>query len=97
MTSKVGKPRYKRILLKLSGEAFVKKASFGIEPNVVEGIAREIKEVSDLGVEIALVVGGGNIFRGAREKWIDRATADYIGMLATVINSLVLQSALEKN
>lgn len=97
MISKRAKPRYKRILLKLSGEAFVKRASFGIEPDVVEGIAREIKEVHDLGVEIALVVGGGNIFRGAREKWIDRATADTIGMLATVINSLVLQSALEKN
>ncbi|MBI1908739.1 MAG: UMP kinase [Deltaproteobacteria bacterium] len=93
---KGGSPKFKRILLKLSGEAFVKKACFGIEPDVIAGVAEEIREVHDLGVEVALVIGGGNIFRGSRETWIDRATADYIGMLATVINALILQSALEK-
>ena len=91
-------PRYKRILLKLSGEALVGDAGFGIDPATLEGIAAEIHEVRNLGVEIALVIGGGNIFRGlaASSKGMDRANADYMGMLATVMNSLALQDALER-
>ena len=88
---------YKRILLKLSGESLLGKQSFGIDPDVANFIAEEIKSVSDLNVQIGIVVGGGNIFRGleAGSKGIDRTSADYMGMLATVINSLALQSALE--
>lgn len=91
-------PKYKRVLLKLSGEALAGEQSFGINPEVVNSIARQIKEIVDLGVEVALVVGGGNIWRGAvgSNKGMDRTTADYMGMLATVINSLALQDALEK-
>ncbi len=90
--------KYKRILLKLSGEAMVGESGFGINPPVVSELAREIKEVHSLGVQIAIVIGGGNIFRGisAAAKDMDRSTADYMGMLATVINSLALQDALEK-
>jgi uridylate kinase len=90
--------RYKRILLKLSGEALVGDGGFGIDPKVLEAIAEEILEVRNLGVEIALVIGGGNIFRGlaASSKGMDRANADYMGMLATVMNSLALQDALER-
>ena len=90
--------KYKRILLKLSGEALAGEQGYGIDPAVINGIAAEIKEVVDLGVEVALVIGGGNIFRGvaASSKGMDRASADYMGMLATVMNSLAMQDALEK-
>jgi uridylate kinase len=91
------KPRYKRILLKLSGEAMAGSGNFGIDPEVVRGLCREIHTIHDLGVEIAVVMGGGNIFRGNEKGWMDRATADYSGMLATVINSLALQDTLEKS
>src|SRR5256714_12819994 len=92
------KPAYKRILLKLSGEALQGPLGLGVHGETLQSIARELKEVLELGVEIAVVVGGGNIFRGARQKGveIDRATGDYMGMLATVINALALQDALEK-
>ena len=97
MPRKKEKTVYKRILLKLSGESLLGKQSFGIDPDVANFIAEEIKSVSDLNVQIGIVVGGGNIFRGleADSKGIDRTSADYMGMLATVINSLALQSALE--
>jgi uridylate kinase len=89
---------YRRIVLKLSGESLQGPEGFGIHGETVAALAREIKGVSELGVEIAIMVGGGNIFRGARQKSleIDRATGDYMGMLATVINGLALQDALEK-
>lgn len=92
------KVRFKRVLLKLSGEALAGEKSFGIEPHVIERIAQEIKDVHSLGVEIALVIGGGNIFRGiaGTAAGMDRANSDYMGMLATVINSLALQDSLEK-
>ena len=91
-------PLYQRIVLKLSGESLQGPQGFGIHPETVAGIARELKEVNDLGVQVAIMVGGGNIFRGTRQKSlaIDRATGDYMGMLATVINGLALQDALEK-
>ncbi len=90
--------KYTRILLKLSGEALMGEKEYGIDTNVVNAVAAEVKEVYDLGIQIAVVIGGGNIFRGvsASAKGMDRATADYVGMLATVINSLILQDALEK-
>src|SRR6266446_3174261 len=90
--------RYKRILLKLSGEALMGPQGFGIDPATLEGIAAETAEVRALGVEIAIVIGGGNIFRGlaASAHGMDRASADYMGMLATVMNSLALQDALER-
>jgi uridylate kinase len=90
--------RYKRVLLKLSGEAFAGDQGYGIDPNFLEYITAEIKSVVDEGVQLAVVIGGGNIFRGITglEIGIDRATGDYMGMLATVINALALQSALEK-
>ena len=90
--------KYRRILLKLSGEALAGEQGYGIDPDVITGIAAEIKEVVGLGVEIAVVIGGGNIFRGlaASSKGMDRASADYMGMLATVMNSLAMQDALEK-
>ena len=88
---------YRRILLKLSGEALLGKQSSGVDPEVANYIATEIKSLADLNVQIGIVVGGGNIFRGleASSKGMDRTSADYMGMLATVINSLALQSALE--
>lgn len=88
---------YKRIVLKLSGEALAGEKGFGIDPIIVEGIARQIKEVQETGVQIAIIVGGGNIWRGlsGSAKGMDRASADYMGMLATVMNSLALQDALE--
>ncbi|MEA1935637.1 MAG: UMP kinase [Thermodesulfobacteriota bacterium] len=91
------KPVYKRVLLKLSGEALLGEGSFGISSDVVRLIAEEIKEIVNLGVQLGVVVGGGNIFRGveADVMGIDRTSADYMGMLATVINSLALQNALE--
>lgn len=92
------KPVYQRILLKLSGESLQGKMGFGIDGEVIQSIAKELKDVHELGVQIAVVVGGGNIFRGARQRGfeIERATGDYMGMLATVINALALQGALEK-
>ena len=91
-------PRYKRVLLKLSGEALMGSNPFGIDPQTILALARQIKEVHDLGVAVSIVVGGGNIFRGVASaaKGINRATADYMGMLATVMNSLALQDALER-
>jgi len=91
-------PAYSRIVLKLSGESFQGSQGFGIDAETVHSIAREVKEVNDLGVQMAIIVGGGNIFRGTRQKSlsIDRATGDYMGMLSTVINGLALQDALEK-
>ncbi len=88
---------YKRILLKLSGEALMGDFDYGIDPKVINRIAAEISQVKDLGIQIALVIGGGNIFRGAglSESGMDRVTGDHMGMLATVINSLALQDALE--
>ena len=90
--------RYKRILLKLSGEALMGEQNYGIDTAMAESVAREIKAVHDLGVEVAIVVGGGNIFRGVSKSAgnMDRGAADYIGMLATVMNAVVLQDALEK-
>lgn len=95
---KSAKPQYRRILLKLSGEALGGEAGVGISPEVVHDMAQQIKEVRGLGVQVVIVVGGGNIFRGASgsERGIERATGDYMGMLATVINALALQDALEK-
>jgi len=91
------KPAYRRVLLKISGEALMGSRAFGIDPTMVRYIAVEIKGVNRLGVQLGVVVGGGNIFRGLEsgERGIERATADHMGMLATVINSLALQSALE--
>jgi uridylate kinase len=89
--------RYQRIVLKLSGEALSGNAGFGIEPSVIKSIASQVKEVAELGIEVAVVVGGGNIWRGkvGSEMGMDRANADYMGMLATVMNSLALQDSLE--
>ena len=91
--------KYKRILLKLSGEALMGELSYGIDPNFMNTLSKEIKEVYDLGVQISIVIGGGNIFRGVQGTAIgmDRATADYMGMLATVMNAIALQDVLEKN
>ncbi|HXV82880.1 MAG TPA: UMP kinase [Candidatus Binatia bacterium] len=93
-----GSPKYKRIILKVTGEVFAGPHPFGIDGNTVKAFAQEIKEVKEMGCELALVIGGGNIFRGAvaSEIGMDRASADTMGMLATVINSLALQDALEK-
>jgi uridylate kinase len=88
--------KYKRILLKLSGEALMGNKGFGIDSGTVDFIAEEVKKVVSIGAEVAIVIGGGNIFRGASVKGMDRASADYMGMLATVINALALQNALEK-
>lgn len=90
---------YQRILLKLSGEALMGNLSYGIDPAVVQSIAQEIKDIVADGVETAIVVGGGNIFRGVKgaAAGMDRATADYIGMIATVMNAMTLQDALEQN
>src|SRR5215204_1813941 len=92
-------PTYKRILLKLSGEALMGEHQFGIDPNVTSSIAADIAEIRALGVEVGIVIGGGNIFRGvaASAKGMDRATGDYMGMLATVINGLAMQDALEQH
>ncbi|MEA2432560.1 MAG: uridylate kinase [Actinomycetota bacterium] len=92
-------PKFKRVLLKLSGEAFADpQHGFGIDPRIVASIARQIAEARDIGTELALVIGGGNIIRGlsASAQGTDRTTADYMGMLATVINALAMQDALEK-
>src|SRR6516164_4791388 len=90
--------KYNRVLLKLSGEALMGDQGFGIDPQIVSRIASEIKDIHDLGVQVAIVIGGGNIFRGikAEGEGFDRVTADHMGMLATVINALAIQDALEK-
>jgi uridylate kinase len=93
----VPKPVYKRVLLKLSGESLQGKSRFGIDQEAVEALALEIKDVASLGVQLGVVIGGGNIFRGASVPSMDRVTADYMGMLATVVNGLALQDALERN
>ena len=92
------KPKYRRILLKLSGEALGGKTGMGIDADALSGMADQIGEVRELGIEVVIVIGGGNIFRGTAgsERGIERATADYMGMLATIINALALQDALEK-
>jgi len=92
-------PAYQRILLKLSGEALLGNQAFGIDTTVSENIASQVAEIDSLGVEIAIVIGGGNIFRGlaASAKGMDRATADYMGMLATVMNALALSDAIERH
>jgi uridylate kinase len=89
---------YKRVLLKLSGEALMGNLAYGIDPAIVDAIASEIAEISQQGIQVAIVVGGGNIFRGVKgaAAGMDRATADYIGMLATVMNAMTLQDALER-
>jgi uridylate kinase len=91
-------PKYKRVLLKLSGESLIGEGSFGIDPNIVNRYARDIKSIVDLGVEVAIVIGGGNIYRGMNESetGIERAHGDYMGMLATVINGMAVQAMLEK-
>lgn len=91
------RPKYRRVLLKISGEALMADREFGLDPTMVAQVASEIKSVSSLGVEVCLVIGGGNIFRGvsASADGMERASADYMGMLATVINALAVQSALE--
>lgn len=93
------KPTFKRVMLKISGEALMGDQGFGLHPPTVERIAREVKSVHDLGVEICLVIGGGNIFRGLQgsAQGMERATADYMGMLATVMNALAMQGALESH
>ncbi|MEI7473564.1 MAG: UMP kinase [bacterium] len=91
---------YKRVLIKVSGEALMGNLGFGIDPEVINNVALEIKRVHDLGVEVAIVVGGGNIFRGVQNSaklGMEQASADYVGMLATVMNAMVLQSMLRKN
>ena len=95
---RVPSAKYKRILLKLSGEALMGKRDFGIDDAILKKVARQVKDVTEAGVEVAIVVGGGNIWRGvdAAARGMDRATADYAGMLATVINALALHDALEK-
>jgi uridylate kinase len=98
IAAKKGTPVYQRLVLKLSGESLSGPQDSGIHAETIQGIAHEVKEVRDLGVQVAIMVGGGNIFRGTRQKElaIDRATGDYMGMLATVINGLALMDALEK-
>ena len=94
----MGKPHYQKILLKLSGEIFGGRQKYGLDPEVIDTVANEIKKVKAHGVEVAVVVGGGNIFRGlsGSAAGMDRATSDYMGMLATVINALALQDSLER-
>jgi uridylate kinase len=96
--SQSGQPAYRRILLKLSGEAFMGTQDYGVDPKVLDQVASEVTELSNLGVEIGIVIGGGNIFRGAglAEGGMDRVTGDHMGMLATVINALALQDAIER-
>jgi uridylate kinase len=93
------KLKYKRILLKLSGEAMAEPGGFGIDPLQAEKVAQHIQEITDLGVEIAIVIGAGNIWRGSRglERGMDRATADYMGMLATILNAMALMDAMERS
>lgn len=99
LLTKKGTPKYRRVVLKISGEALAGEQGYGIDPIVVDNVASQIVEVAKLGVEVAVVVGGGNIWRGlaGSSKGMDRATADYMGMLATVMNALALQDAMEKH
>lgn len=94
-----GKSKFKRVLLKLSGESLMGNSSFGIDPCILDSLAKQIKKINDQSIEVAIVVGGGNFWRGATAEaaGMDRATADYAGMLATIINALALQDALENN
>ena len=96
--AEAGAAPYRRVLLKISGEALAGRQGYGIEPETINRIAEEIREVVEMGVQLAIVIGGGNIFRGiaASAGGMDRATGDYMGMLATVINALALQDAIEK-
>jgi uridylate kinase len=96
--SDTGKTTYKRVMLKISGEALMGDTAFGLHPPTVQRIAREVKSVHDMGVEICMVIGGGNIFRGLQgsAQGMERTTADYMGMIATVMNALAMQSALEE-
>jgi uridylate kinase len=98
MPAEAAAPKYRRVLLKLSGEALMGEHGYGLDPKVVARLAGEVKSVHALGVQVCLVIGGGNIFRGlaGAAQGMERATADYMGMLATVINSLAMQSALER-
>src|SRR5690606_9416524 len=91
-------PKYKRILLKLSGESLMGNRNYGMDPDIITQYAQEIKAVVDMGVQVAIVIGGGNIYRGMNEAQtgIERAHGDYMGMLATVINGMALQAGLEK-
>lgn len=89
------RPKYKRVILKLSGEALAGSKGFGLDEETLDSIAMQVKEIISLGVEVSIVVGGGNFWRGRSGKGMDRTTADYMGMLATVINALALQDALE--
>lgn len=99
MAEQQPQPVYKRVLLKLSGEALMGGSEFGIDPAIIERVADEVKELVDAGIEVAIVIGGGNIFRGVSlaSSGMDRATGDYMGMLATVINALAIQDGLERN
>lgn len=92
------KSQYKRILLKLSGEALQGKLGYGVDPKILDELAQEIKDIFEMGIEVALVIGGGNIFRGlaASARGMERSTGDYMGMLATVLNALAMQDALER-
>lgn len=90
------KPKYKRVLIKLSGEALAGKQGHGLDENVISGVVNQIKAIHDMGVEVALVIGGGNFWRGRQGKQMDRTTADHMGMLATVMNSLAMMDALEQ-
>jgi len=94
----LSKPAYSRLLLKISGEALAGKKGYGVDLTILQDLAKDLKEIHSLGVQVAIVIGGGNIFRGmsASEAGMDRASADYMGMLATVMNALALQDALEK-
>src|SRR5215211_1596902 len=98
MNSDTSSLTYRRVLLKISGEALMGEQNYGIDVNVARSVAEELKVINDLGVQVAVVVGGGNIFRGVSKSAgnMDRSSADYIGMLATVMNAIVLQDALEK-
>ena len=90
-------PKYKRVLIKLSGEALSGKAGHGLDEDIIANVVEEIKKIHDMGVEIALVIGAGNFWRGRQGKQMDRSTADHIGMIATVMNSLAMMEALERN
>lgn len=89
------KPKYKRVILKISGEALAGESKFGLNEQMLGQVAKQIKEIHELGVQVAIVVGGGNFWRGRTSKSMDRATADYMGMLATVINAMALQDSFE--
>ena len=89
--------KYKRVIIKISGEALAGETGFGLDSNVISYVVGQIKKVKDLGVEVGIIVGGGNFWRGRQAQEMDRTTADHMGMLATIMNSLALQDALEKN